>query len=515
MNKKAVSLLALIVLISGAISFSLLTRGHSWLDDFAAYIMQAKAFVDGSMGEFVRRNAFTVNTSSYPPGPAAYPWGFPLLLAPVYAIFGMNALAFKLVNTLFYALFLVVLFALARTRLADAEALLLTAALAFNPALLLAHDQIISDIPFLFFCTLGILLVDAFTQPALEPSPRRTQRDTKENLKSSSFVLLRDLRGKKTLFLGIATGATIFAASFIRTNGILLLIPLALGQLIRHWPQRRNLSIIMLKSAIVPYLTFGVLFAAQALIFPSGQESYLSHFSLFSLQGLWDNFLYYLWLPSWTFREIPAGVAIYPLLLVFAIISAMKRRSRDLPIHAFSLATMVLFILWPERQGLRFIYPILPLFLIFAFDGMKLAVTHLKPDWHKAGEMALTGFWLLLIAISFGVSFNAARENLSAGRATNGPFDPVSAQMFEFLREKTPAQSVIIFFRPRALRLFTDRDSFMTERCADLPKGDYLALSKKVEDNGQIAPGEISSCSRVKLEEMFNNKRFIVYEILH
>jgi len=64
MNKKAVSLLALIVLISGAISFSLLTRGHSWLDDFAAYIMQAKAFVDGSMGEFVRRNAF-------PPTPQA------------------------------------------------------------------------------------------------------------------------------------------------------------------------------------------------------------------------------------------------------------------------------------------------------------------------------------------------------------------------------------------------------------------------------------------------------------
>jgi hypothetical protein len=36
MNKKVPLMLTLIVLVSGAISFSLLTRGHSWLDDFAA-----------------------------------------------------------------------------------------------------------------------------------------------------------------------------------------------------------------------------------------------------------------------------------------------------------------------------------------------------------------------------------------------------------------------------------------------------------------------------------------------
>ncbi len=517
MSKKVLLLLTLIVLLSGAISFSLLTRGHSWLDDFASYIMQAKAFVDGTMGEFVRRNTFTVNASSYPPGPAAYPWGFPLLLAPVYAIFGMNALAFKLVNTLFYALFLLTLFALARTRLTDTESLLLTATLAFNPALLLAHDGIISDIPFLFFSTLGIFLADAFRKSILEHLPQRTQWDTPpirhaENLKKTFFVSLW-LRGEKALsWLGVATGAVIFAASFTRTNGVLLLVPLALGQVIQLWPQRRSLSITLLKPYLVPYLTFGLLFAAQALLFPNGQESYLSHFSMFSPQRLWDNFLYYLWLPSWTFRELPGGEAIYPLLLVFTVVSIVQRHSRDLPIHAFSLATLALFIFWPERQGLRFIYPTLPFLLIFAFDGMKLTAARLKTGWKKPVGIALTGFWLLLIVVSFVISLNAARENLSTDRATNGPFDPVSAEMFAFLREKTPAESVVIFFKPRALRLFTNRDSFMTERCADLPKGDYLTLSKKVEDNGQIAPEEIASCTGVKLEEVFSNRRFTIYK---
>jgi hypothetical protein len=486
MNKKVFVMLALIVLISGAISFSLLTHGQSWLDDFASYLMQAKSILSGTMGEFVRRNAFTVTQSSYPPGPAAYPWGFPLLLAPVYAAFGMNVLAFKLINTLFYGLFLIVFFGLARTRLTDGESLSLMAVLAFNPMLLLAHDQILSDLPFLFFSTLGIFLIDRFT------------------------------RRKTTPWVGLAAGVCIFAANFTRTNGFLLFIPLALAQLIQLWPQRQDKAglLIKLKTAFVPYLAFVILLFVQTLIFPGGQESYLSHFSMFSLQGLWANFLYYLQLPAWTFNEIPGGTVLYPLLLTFVVISMANRHSRDLPIYAYALAVLGLFTLWPERQGLRFIYPILPFLFIFAFDGMKLALGWLKGNWQTYAGFALSGFWIVLALASLGVSFTLARDNLAADRAINGPFDPVSAQMFEFVREKTPDESVIIFFKPRAMRLFTDRDAFMTDRCGDLPKGDYLALSEKVGNNGQIPPEEVTQCSSfVKLEKVFNNRRFAIYKI--
>jgi len=543
MNKKNLFFLGLIVLISSTISFCVLTRGQTWLDDFASYIMQAKSILNGTMAEFVRRNAFTVNQSSYPPGPAAYPWGFPLLLSPVYAVFGMNALALKLVNTLFFGLFLIVFFGLARTRLTDVESLLLTAALAFNPALLLAHDQILSDIPFLFFCALGIFLIDRFTRQMSFPygdamrgdfpcTERRTVCRSNPLSSEESPRSTRDCHAAKeqerrlarvprpvqamTPLMGIAIGAVIFAANFIRTNGILLLIPLALAQWIQLWPQRRNKTSLLaaLKPAIAPYLTFGLLFAIQTLTFPDGQSSYLSHFSMFTPQHLWDNFIYYFWLPSSAFDQLPVGVVLYPLLLIFVIVSAVSRRSRDLPIHAYSLATIALFILWPERQGLRFIYPILPFLFIFAFDGMKLAAARLKTDWRKSAEMVLTGFWLVLTVISLGVSFTFARDNLAADRAINGPFDPVSTEMFAFVREKIPAKSVVIFFKPRAMRLFTDRDSFMTERCADFIKGDYLALSEKVGDNGQIPPEEAANCNPlVKLEKVFHNKRFTVYKI--
>ncbi len=83
-------LLILIVLTSGIVGFLTLTRGHDWGDDFAAYIMQAQSIADGKMQQLVQRSTFAVEASSGRFGPVTLPWGFPLLLAPVYALFGMK-----------------------------------------------------------------------------------------------------------------------------------------------------------------------------------------------------------------------------------------------------------------------------------------------------------------------------------------------------------------------------------------------------------------------------------------
>jgi 4-amino-4-deoxy-L-arabinose transferase-like glycosyltransferase len=483
MNKKTLFLLGLVVLASGTVSFCMLTRGHLWRDDFASYIMQAKSILSGNMAGFIQRNAFTVENSSYPPGPVAYPWGFPLLIAPIYALFGLNVLAFKLVNTLFYMLFLVVFFTLARTRLGAGESVILTSVLAFNPTLLQGHDLILSDFPFLFFSTLGVFLADRFSRTTKFPG----------------------------ILAGLATGTVIFLAFFTRTNGFLLFIPLVISALIACWPHWKA----ALKRIVFPLVAFGLLLFAQVLIFPNGQESYFSHFSMFSLPHLLDNMLYYLWLPSQTFDGIPGGSVLYPLLLIFLAVSVLRRRERDLPLHLYSLATLGIFILWPERQGLRFIYPVIPLFLLFAFDGVKIAIERIKSE--KATKVATTiaaVFFIGLVLVSLGLSVTLARNNLAANREINGPFDPVSNQMFAFVREKTPKDSVVIFYKPRAMRLFTERDAFMTDRCADLPKGDYVVISEKIGGSEQIPPEQVMTCNpAVSLDTVFNNKRFTVYKI--
>src|SRR5512142_2134633 len=147
MHNKVLSLIILVSIIIGACT---LTRGHQWGDDFAWYIFQAKSIVNGTTGEFMGQSAFTNHQSTQHLGPLAYPWGYPLILAPVYALKGISPLALKLPSLIFFAGFLVCLYFLARRGLTQTESLLLVALFAFNPLLLKFLDQILSDIPFLF-----------------------------------------------------------------------------------------------------------------------------------------------------------------------------------------------------------------------------------------------------------------------------------------------------------------------------------------------------------------------------
>ena len=148
-----------ICLFSTVLSFSLLTKGHDWGDDFSAYIMQAKSVVEGTKEEFIERNRFTIENSSSVLGPTMYPWGFPILIAPVYYFFGLNIVAFKYVNLAFFQLFLISIFYLFKNHISLIDRFILVLLFAFSPIFLTFHDSISSDIPFLFFSTLSVLLI--------------------------------------------------------------------------------------------------------------------------------------------------------------------------------------------------------------------------------------------------------------------------------------------------------------------------------------------------------------------
>jgi hypothetical protein len=467
--------LFVIVFLAALIGFSLLSRGHVWWDDFASYIMQAQSLLHGDTTEFVQRNAFTIQESSYPIGPIAYPWGYPVLLATVLYFFGLKALALKLVNTLTYALFLILFYKLARIRLTENWSLLLTALLAFNPTLLFAHDYILSDIPFLLFSTLSLFLIDWW----------------------SSSKAYRD-----SVLIGIA----IFTAFSIRTNGILLLVPLAVAQfsLFGFQGLRKNWLNVLL-----PYLTFALLAGLLTFLLPGGQESYFSHFSMFTVEQFIGNLIYYLKLPAALFDYIPLGIAFFIFTAILFFIGAGATWRKNLHFLAYIILTLLLFMLWPETQGIRFIFPILPLFILIAAQG----VVWLGEKFSQSVFVkAAFGIWLAMTMLSFGVSAWGGWTNLQSGREINGPFDPISMDMFEFVREQTPPDGIIIFFKPRAMRLFTDRDSYMTEHCEGLTKGDYLVIHEKQGSNGQLTQQSAEACG-VPLESVFNNKRFTVYKI--
>ena len=476
-------LLIIILLLSMVIGSSHLTRGHEWGDDFASYIMQAKSIVNGDMGDFIEHNSITIYQSSFQIGPVAYPWGYPLLLTPSYAIRGISPIGLKLPGLFFFAGFLICFYLMIRMRLTRTESLLLVSLFAFNPLLVDFLDQILSDIPFLFFSTLALLLM------------------ANENKRSSwDYAVL---------------GVVIAFAFFIRTVGILLLASLLIMETYKAWNNRINRQVVtdIVRNVLIVFITFGAFWAFYSLIFPGGSESYFDQLKGFKFETALRFIKDYFQLFGSFFGNSIFWEYLYYFLFIFFLIGVWLRRKDDLILIVFFSLWVLMLVTWPVWQGPRFIFPLLPIFIYFTFQGMKSAIRILPEAYQQPGQRVFLGFWILLACIFLFNSSVNAYINLRNNRSINGPFDPFSIQVYDYIKEKTSSDSVIIFFKPRAMRLMTDHDTIMSTECSRMSLGDYIVLSRKVGENQQIAPEEIDSCN-LKLDEVLRNRRFIIFEIL-
>ncbi len=150
MNKVIIAIFfSMLLVVSCLLSWYGLTEGHNWGGDFSAYIMQAQSVWHGKINQFFQTNRFTIEESTYRIGPIAYPWGFPVLLAPFYAVFGLNMLALKSLNIGFYLILLTLLWSGFSRYHSYFWRFILVGFFAFNPYFLQFMNNILSDIPFI------------------------------------------------------------------------------------------------------------------------------------------------------------------------------------------------------------------------------------------------------------------------------------------------------------------------------------------------------------------------------
>ncbi|MCK6538786.1 MAG: hypothetical protein L6Q26_01910 [Anaerolineales bacterium] len=476
-----VPLIFVIIVLSMALGFSMFTRGHEWGDDWASYVMQAQSILDGKTDEFVERNAFTIFESSVQIGPVAYPWGYPLALTPALLLKGVHALTLKLPGLFFFAGFLVCLYLLIEPRLTPTESLLIVSLFAFNPTFVGFLDYILSDIPFLFSVFLALFLI------------------------SGTGV-------ERGAWRQILSGSAIFFAFFIRTTGVILLAGFLLHQALLFLREKNNRRTIALNSMIV-IAAFTALWLISSLLLPNGQGSYFQQLMGLTLEKFLNNIRDYFYLFTQFFGATPAPAwkYVYYALVVLFLLGAWARREADRVLLLFFVLYFVVMLVWPEWQGIRFIFPLLPLFFYFALQGANALLVRLSERYKPTARGMIYLFGFALVGLFLFHSGTQAYTNLKDGRRINGPFDPFSYDLYNFIRAETPPDSVIVFFKPRALRLFTDRDSFMALECDRLPLGDYVALHKNWEYS-QILPGDVQNCN-LPLKNVYENRRFILYEV--
>jgi hypothetical protein len=414
------------VLLLGGFHLATLRPGHEWGDDFSLYVAHSRNIAEGRPYTDTK---YIYNPSNAIISPRSYPPIFPLLLAPVYRLLGMDLMAMKAFVVLFFTALLGVLFILFRKRLPLPHALGCLALFALNPYVWQHKDRLLSETPFMLFAYSALILAE------------KAQKEEGSRMQG--------------LALGLLAGWAAYLAFGTRTVGAIL-IPAILGcELLR----RQRLSAASL--AIVGSFLAGVALQKSLL---SLDGSYLdqlvsdpfrlARLTLFLIEGMG------------AFVENgysgACRVALFGCLLALVGLACRARlRSGLTGYEMFAALNCLLLLGWPptESAAQRFLLPILPLFFLYACEGLHwLRTTSLYATEKPAATM-------LSLALLF--SYAGCYSRMELGPVRDGVSAPETVALFGWIKGRTDPGDVFLFQKPKALALFTGRPAVAHHRLPD------------------------------------------------
>lgn len=460
---------------------------QGWGGDFAQYVHQAINIVEG---KDMADTGYIYSRYDPSLGPRTYPPGFPLILAPVYALFGLDMYALQVEIILLQLLALVIIYLIYRREVSPPTALILLLMMGLSPYLISFKRAIMSDVPFMLASLSFVLWVE--------------------------YVYREKRFGWWYILVAILLA---FVSYLIRTVGFVVVGALVASDLIK-W---RKLTPFTFWTVVGSVLMVG----AGRLLLGGGEESYLDQFANYSPLIVWQNIPHYL-LHSirgfWAGPSLTAGGYIFPILWLMAIpliIYGFIHRSRrsTLFMELFMVFHLGIILIWPTPQELRFLYPILPLFLLYAGIGFEAGLAQLK---QRIGErlayIAATVFAVGLVTIyAVRTSEVVAAEALM----TDGPYTATAASLFQFVTEQTDSEAILVFHKPRTLSLYTQRaaSTFPIEETVPVAaaylleiKADYLIV-KEGQANPDETLGQLLDLCPNAFGRVFVNELFTVYHI--
>ncbi len=311
--------LLLLLLAVAAFHIATVRQGHIWADDFAMYIHHANNIVEG------RPYAATgyLFDPSISVSPRMYPPVFPLVLAPVIRLFGLNLTPMKIEQVFFFVLALTVIGLYCRPDLGLGYTLALIAIIGFSPHFWAAKDNVLSDLLFLWFFYLAALLV---------------QRASGKHWRWAILIGF-------VLCLAIGT----------RTAGVALLAGLVFHDFIKSRTITR-LTVIALSTCVS-------LMFVQSRVLGSGFSNYAGQMHP-TLTTIAAHFLSYpralagFWVAS---IQTPFAFLVLGIVSVLSLVGLWNRVKHGITVvEAFLLPYLAIVLLWPFSPGIRLAFPFIP-----------------------------------------------------------------------------------------------------------------------------------------------------------
>jgi hypothetical protein len=476
--------LAAVVIAAGALAVLELRPGHDWGDDFALYIDQARALVEGDVQEVIDRTTYTVRNSSWHSfSPYGYPWVVPLLLAPAYALFGIDYDAFKVVELVFFLGFLVVLHALLRPRLGRVATLAIVAFVGLNQAYTGWVNSVLSEFPFAFFVAASLLAIERVFAAS---------RFGNDPLRQPPWWALAGVG----VLLGVCAN--------VRTEGVIVVLALAARQALTAYDLRDDLRRLAIPFA-VPYVAGGLFHLLLNVLLPSDPGTAIDDSGGMGFHN-WDvNISYYGDVLSGMFGLDGWWLAlVLMLIIVHALSGVLVRWREDLPLALTTLGLAFVYLSVPFRE-VRYLYVVMPLALYFAVHGVRRLDLRVVPRSVPSGVLPVLGV-LALVAFNTRPLASAVVYWRTYPDAVNGPHTPDTEEMWDEVRAVTEADDLVAFFRARTMNLYTGRQGLqLTSLPQILERADWYVMARGSTYSQCLIDDDIAAATDGRLEKVWEN----------
>ena len=508
--KKYLVYISLFIIVSTTVLFiSTIKQGHNWGGDFALYISHA---INIATGDDYNNTGYLYNPNSAWFGPESYPPIFPLILSGVYKLYGLNIYAMKIAIIICFIIFLVFYCLYCDKRLnSDTAKISSLLMIAFSPLYWDIKNSVLSDIPFIMFFYLSLLISDKV--------------DTIQRT------------GGRAVAGGLIFGVISYLAYGTRGVGLLIIVAYCVNQIYN----RRGITTALCCSIIV----FSSLFIWQ-VSFLHSDISYMESINedinksgtanipdfvdrlymyfQYVVKNVSNNVPQYTMAMKW-YWEAGSTTLIGIFMTVVTMIAAgygfiKTIRKRVTTAEIFFIIYITVLIFGPFFQGMRYLLPIFPMYALFIFRAA---------DIDKDNGNKVTAQYLnigIIISIMIITITNYTRLDYSPYEY--GVEKQSSLEMFEYIREKTPKKSLIIFQKPRVMALYTGRKSstyfysydgyFNGDKAEEY--FEKINATHVVISNGVWGVEELkgfvkwAKADNVFMEEKYRNEDFILFKIL-
>ena len=463
-----------IVVAIGLVALKNHFSGVDWGDDFALYMRQAKGLAMGNIGEVISANRYAVDNSGWNTfSPYAYPWGWPVLITPIYALFGLNYEPVKLLEVIAFCVFLLCFYAIVRRRAGVLGATVLTLVIGVSRSFVGATDTVLSDIPFLCFIGVTLWWLDRSRERGILEE-RRHRLVVLGLLLAYTYNIRRE--GISLVVAVLALHLTVIAGRALRAR------------------TARVLRDIDWKTVALPYLTFAGAAAMFHLLLPTvlrpnapgmGLSNIPSRFKyhqdvLAEHVGLKDPGQ-----PIQLLGSETAGRYALTLLLVLAVVGLaarlLTRFEHDIHLAAYFCAASFVMLVSPYQEN-RYLFTITPLLLYFAYQALPAVAAYVTSSNLKLARLAAIPSALAvagLILINGRDLKHSTEYHRVYDYTVNGPETVEATQMFTAVKTMTRGDDVILFFRARAMTLYTDRLAVQGSNLDQLlPRTDWYVMAK-------------------------------------